>query len=70
MTHPYNLDRAGAEALGYPTTTAAEFELAEFIRYVVGDENHLHRIQHPPGPPMSLAADAAHVGTGEGAVSP
>lgn len=70
MTHPDTLDRAGAEALGYRTISAADFELAEFIRYVVGDPDHLHRIQHPPAPPMTLAADAAHVGTGEGGSRP
>jgi len=44
MTAPHTIDRAAAEAMGYRTTTAAEFELAEFLRYVLGDPDHLHRL--------------------------
>lgn len=64
MTHPHTLDRAAAEAKGYRTVTAAEFDLAEFLRFVLGDEDHLHRITNPPGPPMAQGAQSSHVGTG------
>jgi len=64
MTHPHTIDRAAAEAKGYPTTSAADFELAEHIRYLVGDADHLHRTPNPPGPPMAQGAQSAHVGTG------
>lgn len=47
MTHPHTIDRAAAEAKGYHTTTAAEFELAEFIRYVVGDHQKTGRTIRP-----------------------
>lgn len=55
---------AAAEALGYCTTTAAEFELAEFIRWVTGDPDHLHRTPNPPGSPMTQGAQSSHVGGG------
>lgn len=43
MTTMHTIDRAAAEAKGYRTTTASEFELAEFLRYVHGDPDHLYR---------------------------
>lgn len=64
------IDRAAAQAMGYPTVTSAEFELAEFIRFAVGDLDHLHRTTSPPGTPMTPAAQAAHVGAGEGSTQP
>ena len=52
------LDRAAAQALGYRTVTAAEFELEEFTRYVLGDDDHLHRDAAPAGAHQPPALDA------------
>ena len=55
MTAPKSLDRAAAEAKGYRTVTAQEFELAEFLRYVHGDPDHLYRpgAEQPASPSTS-----------------
>lgn len=70
MSHPDTIDRAAAEARGYRTISADDFELAEFLRYVHGDEDHLYRIPHPPGPALVEGAQSSHVGTGEGKAPP
>lgn len=64
MTDPHSIDRNAAEAKGYPTTSAADFELAEHIRYLVGDPGHLHRSPNPPAAPMAQGAQSSHVGAG------
>lgn len=47
---PRKIDRRTAEAMGYPTIDAAEFELAEHIRYLIGDPDALWAERRPAAP--------------------
>ncbi len=68
---PRLITRTEAALMGYPTMTLAEFEQAEFARYLAGDPDLLpsyspERIQDPLGCPMQNTHNHAHVGSGEG----